>query len=150
MAKIEENITIAASAEDIFDLLSDVERLADWMPGLVSVKRTSRRKRGVGVTTEVLAKAAGREVRGTGRCLAWERPRHLVVGTDFENGITATGTIDCSSKSAKSELDVRIEYEVPGEGVKRFVGGLVGDAMAKRDLKKALKNLKRRLEAGEE
>jgi uncharacterized membrane protein len=150
MAKIQEKITIAASAEDVFDLVSDVERLAEWMPGLVSVKRTSRKKRGVGVTTAVLAKAAGREFRGTGRCLVWKRPSRLLVAIEFENGLTATSAIDSTSDGAKTELSVCIEYDVPGKGVRQLVGGLVGDAMAKRDLKKALEHLKRRLEAGEQ
>jgi hypothetical protein len=97
----------------------------------------------------VLAKAAGHEVRGTGRCLAWDRPRHLLVATDFENGLTATSAFDSSANGAKTALKVRIEYTVPGGGVRRFVGGLVGDAVAKRDLKNGLENLRRRFEAGE-
>ncbi len=150
MSKIEEQVTIGAPAEDVFACLADVERLIEWFPGVVSARRTSRKRTGVGVTAEVTARAAGREVTGTGRCVEWDAPRRLVLMASLDNGVTATSAFDCAGNGRVTELKARIEYTLPGSSLSRWVGGFVGDALGKRELKKALESLKRQIEAADD
>ncbi len=147
MPKLEEQIEIAAPAERVFDYLADTERGPEWMPNLVEAQRTSRRARGRGAETAVLFKVGRQGSRGTSRCLEWDRPRRLVVESSLDIGVTSTIAFELAKDGAGTRLSAMVDYSLPGKGLGRFVGGLFGNAIAGRDVRMALTNVKQRLES---
>jgi len=146
---LEEDILIAAPPERVFARLAQPERGPEWTPNLLNVERTSEIETGPGLETSLLAKVAGRESRGTGRCLDWAPPHQMVLESSLDVGITSTTTFDLAQRGPATVLKARVDYSLPPKGLGRFVGGLLGEPLAWRDLRKALANLKRQIEAEE-
>lgn len=147
MPTLEEKVEIAVAAERIFARLADAERGPEWTPNLVRVERTSDVKSGPGLESNVTVKVAGRETKGTGRCLEWEPPRRLVLGSKLDGGVSATTTFELIENGSGTDVTARLDYTLPSTGLGRFLGGLVGEPMARRELRQALANLKTQLEA---
>ena len=147
MPEIEENILIGAPAERVFARLAEPERGPEWTPNLLKVERTSEIQAGPGLETLLVANVVGRESRGTGRCVDWEPPRRLVLQSSFDVGVGSTTTFELSEHGANTELKARVDYSLASQGIRRFVGGLLAEPLARRDLRKALDNLKRQIEA---
>jgi uncharacterized protein YndB with AHSA1/START domain len=143
---LQETIAIGAPIERVFERLSQAERAPEWTPNLVRVERTSAIEAGPGLETIFLVKVAGRDSHGTGICRAWDPPRSLVLESTLDIGVNSTTTFELSDAGAGTRLVARVEYSLPPKGLGKLVGGLVGQALARRDLKKALANLKQQLE----
>jgi uncharacterized protein YndB with AHSA1/START domain len=147
MPTIQEEIVIAVPSERVFDRLAEPERAPEWTPNLLRVQRISEQATGPGLRTALVATVGGRQSRGTGRCLAWDPPRRLVLETVLEVGVTSVTTFDLSAEGSTTRLAARVDYSLPPKGLGRLVGGLLGDTLARRDLRAALANLKQQLEA---
>ncbi len=147
MPSLQEQIVIAAPAERVFRLLAQPERGPEWTPNLTSVERTSEIDGGPGLETAIVANVGGLSSRGVGRCLAWDPPRRLVLESSLEVGVTSTTTFELSPQGAGTRLTARVDYTLPPKGLGKLVGGLLGDTLARRDLRKALANLKRIVES---
>jgi uncharacterized protein YndB with AHSA1/START domain len=150
MARIEGKVVIGAPAKTVFARLADVQRAPEWTPNLLEVRRTSRTKAGRGLRMTLVAKVGGRESRGTGRCLTWDPPRSLVLESAFDIGATSTTTFELTDEGPGTRLTARVDYTLPSEGLGRFAGGLLGGALARRGLRKALAKLRDQLEAEED
>ena len=149
MATIQEHILISASPEQVFELLAQPERSPEWTPNLLKVERTSQVPAGPGLETRVLANVAGRPSPGTSRCLAWDPPRSLVLATALDIGVTSRTTFALADQGGATHLTASVDYTLPPKGLGKLVGGLLGDTMARRDLRTALANLKRLVEGGQ-
>ncbi|MCC7104795.1 MAG: SRPBCC family protein [Chloroflexi bacterium] len=149
MPSLEERTNIAASAERVFARLADPERGPEWTPNLLSATRTSEAVAGPGVTTRIVARIGGRESHGIGRCVDWDPPRRLVLESRLDVDIRSVTTFELDERDGLTQLRASVEYELPSKGLGRLVGGLFGDAMARRDLRAALASLKTQLEREE-
>jgi uncharacterized protein YndB with AHSA1/START domain len=147
MPRLEDKILIAATARRVFARLAEPERGPEWTPNLLKVERTSQTKAGPGLETTLVAKVGPRESRGTGRCLDWDPPRRLVLQSNLDVGISSTTTFELAEHGAGTELTARVDFNLASEGLRRLVGGVLGEPLARRDLRKALTNLKTQLEA---
>ena len=146
MPSLQEQILIAAPAERVFALLAQPERGPQWTPNLLRVERTSAIESGPGVETAIVANVGGRPTRGVGRCLASDPPHRLVLQSSLEVGVTSITTFELFEQGPGTLLVARVEYTLPPKGLGRLLGGLLGDTIARRDLRQALANLKRILE----
>jgi uncharacterized protein YndB with AHSA1/START domain len=147
MPNLQEQILIAAPPERIFALLAQPERGPEWTPNLTSVERTSTVDSGPGLETAIVANVAGRTSRGVGRCLAWEPPQRMVLESSLDVGVTSTTTFELTGQGPGTRVVARVDYTLPPTGIGKLVGGLLGETMARRDLRKALANLKRIVES---
>ncbi|HYU18664.1 MAG TPA: SRPBCC family protein [Chloroflexota bacterium] len=147
MPVLEEKVVIAAPARSVFDRLADVERSPDWAPNLTEVRRTSKARTGRGLRLALVAREAGRESKGTGRCLEWEPPRRLVLEFSFDIGATTTTAFELTQNGSKTELKARADYSLPKKGFGGMAISLLAGTMARRGLRKSLENLKSQLEA---
>lgn len=147
MPTIQEQIAIAAPPEAVFALLAQPERGPEWTPNLLRVERTSAVAEGPGLETRLLANVGGRRSMGVGRCLSWDPPRSLVLESALDVGITSQTIFGLAPQGSGTMLVARVEYTLPSSGLGKLVGGLVGDTLARRDLRSALANLKRLVEA---
>lgn len=147
MPTLQEKVVIAAPIERVFDRLAEPERGPEWTPNLESVQRTSAVEAGPGLETTLVANVAGRESRGTARCLEWDPPRSLVLQSSLDVGVTSTTIFELAECGPKTEVTARVDYSLKSEGLGRLVGSLLGEPLARRDLRKALANLRSQLEA---
>lgn len=146
MPSLTEETTIAASPERVFELLGRPERGPEWTPNLVRVERLSPGQPGPGSETRLVANVGGRMVRGRGRLLEWQPPRRIVAESEFEIGLSSVTTFEILPSEAGARVLARIEYHLPAGGLGRLLGGLLGEPLLRRDLRRALANLKVLLE----
>jgi len=145
--ELEQKIFINVSPERVFARLAEPECGPEWTPNLLKVERTSLVEAGPGLETRLLARLGGRESQGTGRCLAWDPPRSIVLETNLDVGVSSTTTFELTDQPPGTLMAAHVAYSLPAKGLGRLVGGLLGETLARRDLRKALENLKRQLEA---
>ena len=145
MARLEEQVVIDAPPESVFELLANPERGPEWTPNLVRVEPVDGAG-GPTAQTALLVRIGGRQSRGLGRCLEWDPPRRLALESKLDVGVTTVTTFELTPRAGGTQILARVDYSLPAKGLGGLVGGLVGDTLARRDLKKALSNLKRIVE----
>jgi ligand-binding SRPBCC domain-containing protein len=156
MGRFQREIVIGAPPEAVFAYLAQPERLPEWTPGVLSVRRTSSGPVGVGATTETLVEAFGVRQTLLGRCTAFEAPRRLVVENVTAGGTTIGGvSIGQVSTTSASELlpegtGTRLRASLDYTLAAGFLTGLaekVAGPQMKADFDRSLLNLKRVLES---
>jgi uncharacterized protein YndB with AHSA1/START domain len=148
MPTLQEQILIAAPPEPIFAMLAQPERGPEWTPNLLQVERISPIEAGPGLETALVANVGGRPSQGHGRCVAWDPPLLMVLESALDVGVTSRTTFELQPLGAGTRLVARVEYTLPPKGLGKLVGSLLGDTLARRDLKRALSNLKQIVESG--
>src|SRR5919206_4989002 len=73
--RIEDEIHIGAEAAEVFAVLSDPERLSEWQPTTVAVRRQRQGPLSVGERFEEVHKGLGRELTSTVEVVACDAPR---------------------------------------------------------------------------
>jgi carbon monoxide dehydrogenase subunit G len=144
---LHDTIAIAATVKRSFAYLSDVERVPEWLPNVVEAERVSEIASGPGAETALVVDVAGKRRQGRCRVEESEPPSRLVISSTVDIGVTSTIAFDLAADGKQTRLSAVIEYTLTGGGFGRFLGGLVGDKVARRDMRTALENLKARLEA---
>jgi uncharacterized protein YndB with AHSA1/START domain len=144
---LQEQVLIGAPPEKVFERLIQPERGPEWTPNLIRVERTSAVEAGPGLETTMIANVGGRQSRGIGRCVAWEPPRRLVLESRLDVGVNSITDFELLPATGGTQLIARVDYTLPASGLGRLVGGLLGDTLARKDLRKALSNLKEQLES---
>ena len=134
------SIEIAASPQECFDALTDYERLPQWQGAVRSARVLERDARGRGTVVEYEVDARVRRVRYRLRQV-YDEPRRLgseYLGGDFRD-FAGEWRFEPRDGGTHVELDLRID---PGRFVPRAVRGAIAEAVMRR----ALGDLKRRLE----
>jgi carbon monoxide dehydrogenase subunit G len=155
MPRLQREIVIGAPPEAVFAYLAQPERLPEWTPGVISVKRTGDGPVGVGTTTEALVEAFGIRQTLLGRCTVFEPPRRLVVENVTARSITVAGIqIGQVASTSASELlpegagtrvRASLEYTISAGFLTGVAEGAVRPQM-QADFDRSLQNLKRLLE----
>jgi carbon monoxide dehydrogenase subunit G len=155
MGRLQREIVIDAPPEAVFAYLAQPERLPEWTPGVISVKRTSDGPVGVGTTTEAVVEAFGIRQTLLGRCLVFEAPRRLAVHNVTASGITIGGvSIGQVSTTSASELlpegdgtrlRAALDYQLSAGFLTSLAEKVAGPQM-QADFDRSLQNLKRLLE----
>lgn len=155
MGRIAREIVIDVPPETLFAFLAQPERLPEWTPGVLSVKRTSTGPIGVGSTTETQVEAFGMRQTLHGRCTVFEAPKRLVVLNETAGGISVGGvSIGKVSSTSASELApegsgtrLRASFEFKlSAGMFTVLAESVAGPTMERDFDQSLKNLKQLLE----
>jgi hypothetical protein len=70
----------------------------------------------------------------------------MVLESKLDVGVTSVSTFELTPRANGTQVLATVEYSLPAKGLGRMLGGLLGDSLARRDLKKALSNLQRIIE----
>jgi carbon monoxide dehydrogenase subunit G len=132
--RIEERIEIARAPEDVYALVSDLERGPEWQPTLVRVDV----ERGVEVR-----KIAGQEREATFDVTRNEAPRLFEI-VSRGGPVRASATFELTPFAAGTRVDLSLVLEL--SGALRFAGGMVR-GRAEREARENLERLKALLEA---
>ncbi|MFN8635113.1 MAG: SRPBCC family protein [Chloroflexota bacterium] len=155
MARLQREIAIDVPPAVVFDFLAQPERLPEWTPGVISVRRTSAGPVGVGTTTETLVEAFGVRQMLLGRCTTFVAPRRIVVENETAGGIkigsVSIGKISSTSASELvpagdgTRLIASLEYTLAAGFLSGLAESIAGPQM-RSDFEQSLQNLKRLLE----
>ena len=103
---METDITIDRPAGEVFDVISDMGRNADWQKGMRSCVWTSAPPIAVGSTYDQVAGFAGKEILTSFRVSEFEADRHIrILSTkstfplDITRTVTALSGTSCSVKA---------------------------------------------------
>jgi uncharacterized protein YndB with AHSA1/START domain len=156
MGRLQREIVIGAPPEAVFAYLAQPERLPEWTPGVISVRRTSDGPVGLGTTTEAVVEAFGIRQTLLGRCIAYEAPRRLAVQNVTASGITVGGvsigqvsTVSASELLPEGDgtrLRALLEYTLSAGFLTSLAEKVAGPQM-QADFDRSLQNLKRLLES---
>jgi carbon monoxide dehydrogenase subunit G len=132
--KIEERIEIARPPEEVYALVSDLERGPEWQPSLVRVD-VERGKE--------VRRIAGQEREASFEATRNEAPRLFEI-VSRGGPVRATATFELRPVESGTRVDLAVVLELSGP--LRFAGGMVR-GRAEREARENLERLKRLLEA---
>ncbi len=156
MVRMQREIVVDAPPEAVFAFLAQPERLPEWTPGVLSVKRTSDGPVGVGTTTETLVEALGVRQTLLGRCIAFEPPRRLAVqnvtvgrirvGPVSIEQVSTTSASELLPEGTGTRLRALLDYSVSAGLLTAMAETAIRPQM-QADFDRSLQNLKRLLES---
>ena len=146
MITLTKNITIAAPAEEIFDILDDPVNAPEIWRNLSNVRNVRMQPNG-GKSFEFDYSMSGIRVKGSGTALELDRPRRIVTRTT--GGVTSTMTwmLDPNPDGSETNVSFEAKYEVPVPLVGRLAEIIVAK-INETDIVYVLNGLKLKLEVG--
>jgi ribosome-associated toxin RatA of RatAB toxin-antitoxin module len=146
MSHLSTTLRIEAPATAVFDLIADPARSPEWQTLLDEMSEIAGRPGGIGSSYVGFYKVAGRRLASRFVVTAADRPRILQVSGTTSGGWARWTTMieDCG---AACQVQVGLEYELPGEIVGSLFGLLTGNRI-EREFRRTYDNLKRLVETG--
>lgn len=151
MAHIARTIEIARPPEEIFDYITDLDRLAEWATMVKETRDLGDRPIKQGTTFSQTIKAAGSvDIDCDWHVKELERPRHV----HYEATAPGGGEMQMSQTvtlldGGRSRVEIDLDYEVPGGILGQIADKLVFEGQNEKEADASLANLKRILEGGE-
>jgi uncharacterized membrane protein len=113
MIDVERSLLVHASAETVFELVSEPLRFPELLRGFTRVERASEQSRGEGARYLMLLKVGPIDAGGIVRVTEWHRP-DLVAWTS-ERGVEQSGTVVLAPRrDGWTEATVHMHYAAPG------------------------------------
>jgi uncharacterized protein YndB with AHSA1/START domain len=145
MARMAVGVTIARPIEEVFAVLTDVERTGTWFPGQVEEHWTSPPPHGLGSTRHAIITTMGRRSENDATVLEFDPPRRGVMGGETQ-GVAWTGAFDFTPDGDDTRVNAAFEFTAGGP-MRLLVGVFL--RWYRGQWKRGLANLKRKMEAGE-
>ena len=145
MSSVTSRITIQRSIEDVFAVLTDVEKTGIWFPGDVEEHWTSPPPHGVGSTRHAVVRMWGRTTENDATVLEYDPPVRAVIAGTSANA-PFVGTLVFAREGEGTAVEVTTELLLRGtlRIASPFFSAWYGRAWAR-----GLVTLKRLMEAGE-
>ena len=145
MASVTNRITIERPIDDVFAVMTDVERTGTWFPGDVEEHWTSPPPHGIGSTRHAVVTMFGRRQENDAVTTEFDPPHRAAMRGTTSN---APFVVTLTFATAGDATDVEVLSEISLHGVARVFGppfAIVYGRMWARGLSK----LKQMMEAGE-
>jgi uncharacterized protein YndB with AHSA1/START domain len=146
MSHLSTTLRIEAPAAAVFDLIADPARSPEWQTLLADMGEIAGRPGGIGSSYVGYYKVAGRKLASRFVVTAAERPRILQVSGTTSGG-WARWTTMIEDRGTVCEIQVGLEYELPGEIVGSLFSLLTGNRI-EREFRRTYDNLKQLAETG--
>jgi uncharacterized membrane protein len=127
MPLAQSEIFIAAPAEDVWALISDLERGPEWSVVTLECEMTSEGPLGVGCTYRAVSKFVASKITTEHEIVEWVPPRRIV--TKVIKGAESTFTQTCEPQSEGTLLTMSNEFALPS-GVPGFLADKLADQVA--------------------
>lgn len=145
MAHIESHIDIAAVPEDVFAVLTDLDRLSEWATIVVDSREVSTRPLTEGCTFRQTLRILGQELDTEWQVTGLAAGRVAYQATSAMGGrLEMTQTVKPHNGGSRVELD--IDYDLPGGFLGALVDKAVVEAQNEREAERSLQNLKELLD----
>jgi uncharacterized protein YndB with AHSA1/START domain len=115
--EIRHNITIAATPERIWEVISQADKFADWFPRLKEVRNPQGEPGEVGSTYEIVYELpTGHQVEGRSEIIKAERPRYIVEHFQVADNISGEGRWRFSRQRGEdsTHLELQATIDIPG------------------------------------
>ena len=145
MSSVTKRITIRRPIEDVFAVLTDVEKAGIWFPGDVEEHWTSPPPHGVGSTRHAVIRMRGRRSENDAVVTEYDPPHRAVIAGTSPNA-PFVGTLVFGREGDATRVEVTTEFAL--RGVARIVGPIFA-AWYGRAWARGLETLKRLMELGE-
>ena len=144
MAKVVARQVVSGSQELVWHLLSDFDRMPDWLPGVTSIEHTGGPPKAFG-REHVVQMEGGVEVHqrvvawDNSRRIAWRITREVQGGRDVGSLHNVRTTIDLRPSAANTEITFTGTWS--GGGPLGLIRSLTSRGRIKREFDEALTNL---------
>jgi hypothetical protein len=146
MSHLSTMLRIRAPATAVFDLIADPGRSPEWQSLVVEMGDITGRHGAIGSSFVGFYRVAGRKLAGRFIVTASERPSVFQVnGTTTGGWVRWTTMIEPAGLAC--DLQVKLEYELPGEIVGSLFGLLTGNRI-EREFRQTYDNLRQLAETG--
>jgi len=143
--KVERDIEIAASPEDVYEVIMDPRRLKDWVTIHRRLKEAPEGALREGSELRQTMKVAGQGFEVRWKVVEATRPSHVVWEGDGPMGTSAKVVYDLEPAGEGTHFSYLNEYELPGGALGSLAGRAVA-GMAGRESEASLEKLKALLE----
>jgi uncharacterized protein YndB with AHSA1/START domain len=123
MPRAQSEVFIAAPPEEVWALISDLERGPEWSVVTLQCEITSARPRDVGCTYRAVSKFAASKITTEHEIVEWDPPHRMV--TRVTKGAESTVTWTCEPQAGGALLTMSNEFSVPAA-----LPGLIADKLA--------------------
>ena len=148
MTRVERSIEIDRSPEEVFEALTDLDRLPQWATILVETRKAPGRPIETGDSFEQTIRVAGVPLESRWRVGHIQRPTVVEYEAEGVMGGRLRMIQRVSPVGGGSRVELEVDYELPGS----FVGELLDQAFVERrnerEAGSSLQNLKDLLETG--
>jgi len=145
MSSVTNRITIGRPIEDVFAILTDVEKTEIWFPGDVEERWTSQPPHGVGSTRHAVVRMLGRRSENDAVVTEYDPPyRAKIAGTSTNSPFI--GTLVFGREGEATHVEVTTELVM--HGAARIMGPTVAWWYG-RAWTRGLETLRRLMESGE-
>ena len=144
MSSVTNRIAIGRPIEDVFAVLTDVEKTGAWYPGDVEEHWTSPPPHGVGSTRHAVVKMWGSVVENDAEVTEYDPPHRAVIAGTSPNA-PFVGTLVFTAEGEATLVEVTTEFALRGAAriAGPFLAWWYGRAWAR-----GLETLKRSMESG--
>ncbi len=146
MARIERRIEINRSPDDVFEVLTDLNRLPNWATIVVETHDVPEQAIRNGTTFRQTIRVAGRNLECDWRVAELKRPRHVAYeATEVGCGQLAMRQTVVPADSG-SRVELELDYELPGGWLGEAIDRAYLERRNEREAEHSLHNLKDLLE----
>lgn len=145
MPTLVRSITIARPIDEVFAVATDVTKTGTWFPGDVVETWTTPPPHGVGSVRHAAVTVMGRRAGNDATVTEFDPPNRGVM-KGAQQGVSWTGTVQCTSIDGGTQLDFTFDASIGG-AMRLFAGPFMnwyGNSWTT-----GLANLKRMMESGE-
>ena len=135
-----------APIDEVFNLLMNIERWPEWMPGLVEVKQVTGPLDKVGTRIQEVMRVMGRKIESWDEVVEVDRPRLWKIATP-EGAMKGTATYRLLPAGTGTDFVGEGEYELPMGVLGEVADRLFLDKAMERQMRHALENFKAVVEA---
>lgn len=139
------SVTIQKPLSDVFEYMNDVSREREWQPNLREAEQTPAGPTRVGSRRRYVSEFMGRALENTYEVTAYEPDR--LVSLETRGGATMDAKSEIRWRSVAGGTEVTMSVDGTPKGAMRFVPGALMEAAFDKELRDALRRLKRILES---
>lgn len=148
MTRIERSIEINRQPEEVFDLLTNLDRLPDWATIVVETRDVPDQPIHNGSTFRQTIRVAGRNLECNWRVAELERPRHVAYESTAPGGGQLAMKQTVIAAGGGSRVELELDYDVPGGLLGEVADRAYLERRNQREVEHSLHNLKDLLEGG--
>lgn len=144
---VKESIEIAASPEEVWEVVMDPARLGDWVSAHKKVSDAPKAPLDEGDTFSQSLSVAGTTFEVEWKLVESEKPKLAVWEAEGPRKTHADVRYELSERDGGTHFDYVNDFSLPGGPLKVVAGGVAGPP-AKAAARKSLRDLKKLLEKG--
>lgn len=150
MTRIERIVDLPSTPDEVFAVLTDLDRLHEWATIVVETRDVSERPMRPGCTFRQTVRVLGQEIESEWVVLEMEPPRVVSYEAKSPAGgsLKMTQRVEAAAAGGGSRVHLELDYELPGGLIGAVVDRVYLEQKNEEEAEKSLANLRALLERG--